>query len=53
MRPEQITRHSRESLFAALVATNRSIMVLIDDPSAQVHIVGNNSPRSIDLFDAV
>ena len=53
MEPEKIIRHSRESIFAAQVATNRGIIVFEDDLSAQVHVIGNHSVRGIELIDAL
>ena len=53
MGPEEITRHSRESLFAAQRVTKRVIIVLMDDTNGQVHIVCNHSTRGVELIDAV
>ena len=47
------SRDSRKSLFAAQVVTNRCIMVLVDDTSAQVHVISNHSERVIELMDVV
>ena len=52
MGPEEITIHSLKGLFAAQMATNRGIVVLVDDPSAQVHIVGYHSEMNIELVHA-
>ena len=53
MGPEEITRHSRESLFTAQRVTKRVIIVLMDDTNGQVHIVGNHITRGVELIDAV
>ena len=50
---QKITRLSRKSLFAAQVVPNRCITVLLDVPSAQVHVIGNHSAKDIELVDAV
>ena len=52
MGPEEITRHSRKSIFTSQVA-NRGIMILVNDTSAQVHVISNYSERGIELMDAV
>ena len=51
--PEEVARHSRESLIAAEVTTSWSIMVLMNNSSAQIHVVGDHRTRSIELIDAV
>ena len=53
MGPEEIKRHSRESLLEAQVTTDRCIMVLVNDSSAQAHVIGNYSARGIELIDVV
>ena len=52
-RPEKITRPSRKSLVGFQAAINRCIMVLVDETSAHVHVIGNHSTRGIKLIDAV
>ena len=38
--PEEFARHSRVSLFAAEITTSWIIMVLMNNSSAQIHVVG-------------
>ena len=50
---KEITSHSRESIFAAQMAANWGVMVLVDNSSKQVHVVCDTRTRCIESIDAV
>ena len=53
MGPEEVARHRRENIYAAEITTIWSIMLIMNNPSAHIHVVCDDCTRSIELIDAV